>query len=68
MGLVASYGAWQAWLREHKPPTLAVWGRNDPSFIAPGERCLSANCRTPKSTCSMPAISPWMKRTMRLQT
>ena len=28
--------AWQAWLREHKPPTLVAWGRNDPSFIAPG--------------------------------
>jgi pimeloyl-ACP methyl ester carboxylesterase len=23
-------------LREHKPPTLVVWGRNDPSFIALG--------------------------------
>jgi pimeloyl-ACP methyl ester carboxylesterase len=33
---VASYPVWQAWLREHKPPTLVVWGRNDPSFIAPG--------------------------------
>jgi pimeloyl-ACP methyl ester carboxylesterase len=33
---VASYPAWQAWLREHKPPTLLVWGRNDPSFIAAG--------------------------------
>jgi pimeloyl-ACP methyl ester carboxylesterase len=33
---VASYPAWQAWLREHKPPTLVIWGRNDPSFIAPG--------------------------------
>jgi pimeloyl-ACP methyl ester carboxylesterase len=33
---VASYAAWQAWLREHKPSTLVVWGRNDPSFIAPG--------------------------------
>jgi len=33
---VASYPAWQAWLREHKPPTLVVWGRNDPSFIAAG--------------------------------
>ena len=33
---VASYPAWQAWLREHKPPVLVVWGRNDPSFIAPG--------------------------------
>ncbi len=33
---VASYPAWQAWLREHKPPTLVVWGGNDPSFIAAG--------------------------------
>jgi pimeloyl-ACP methyl ester carboxylesterase len=33
---VASYPAWQAWLRAHKPPTLVVWGRNDPSFIAAG--------------------------------
>lgn len=33
---VASYPAWQAWLREHQPPTLVAWGRNDPSFIAAG--------------------------------
>ena len=33
---VASYPMWQAWLRQHKPPTLVVWGRNDPSFIAAG--------------------------------
>ena len=33
---VASYPAWQTWLREHKPPTLVIWGRNDPSFIGPG--------------------------------
>ena len=33
---VASYPAWQAWLREHRPPTLIVWGRNDPSFVAAG--------------------------------
>ena len=33
---VASYPAWQEWLREHRPPTLVVWGRNDPSFISPG--------------------------------
>jgi pimeloyl-ACP methyl ester carboxylesterase len=35
---VASYPAWQAWLREHEPPTLIVWGRNDPSFIAAGAK------------------------------
>ncbi len=33
---VASYPAWHACLRRHRPPTLVVWGRNDPSFIAPG--------------------------------
>jgi pimeloyl-ACP methyl ester carboxylesterase len=33
---VASYPAWQAWLRSHQPPTLIVWGRNDPSFLAAG--------------------------------
>jgi pimeloyl-ACP methyl ester carboxylesterase len=33
---VALYPTWQAWLREHKPPLLVVWGKNDPSFIAPG--------------------------------
>lgn len=35
---IASYPMWQAWLREHKPPTLVVWGRNDPSFIAAGAK------------------------------
>lgn len=30
------YGRWQEWLRRHRPPTLIVWGRNDPFFPAPG--------------------------------
>jgi len=29
---VASYPAWGAWLRQHQPPTLVVWGKYDPSF------------------------------------
>ena len=33
---VAAYPAWQAWLRQHTPPTLVMWGRYDPSFIVPG--------------------------------
>jgi len=33
---IAAYPQWQAWLRAHKPPTLVVWGANDPSFTAPG--------------------------------
>lgn len=33
---VASYPKWQAWMREHKPPMLVVWGRYDPSFAVAG--------------------------------
>ena len=33
---VTSYPTWQTWLRKNKPPTLVVWGANDPSFIAEG--------------------------------
>jgi pimeloyl-ACP methyl ester carboxylesterase len=33
---VASYPAWQSWLRRHQPPTLVFWGRYDPSFAVDG--------------------------------
>ena len=33
---VALYDTIQAYLREHQPPILAVWGKNDPFFIPPG--------------------------------
>lgn len=33
---LTQYPAWHAWLREHRPPTLIVWGKNDPLFIAAG--------------------------------
>lgn len=33
---VAAYGSWQAYLREHHPPTLVVWGKNDPLFTVAG--------------------------------
>jgi pimeloyl-ACP methyl ester carboxylesterase len=33
---VAAYPTWQAWLREHRPPTLVVWGRYDQSFTVAG--------------------------------
>lgn len=31
-----AYPEWQAFLRKKQPPTLIVWGRNDPAFIAAG--------------------------------
>jgi pimeloyl-ACP methyl ester carboxylesterase len=33
---VALYPEFQAYLRRHKPPLLATWGRNDPFFLPPG--------------------------------
>ncbi|MFI7442868.1 alpha/beta fold hydrolase [Nonomuraea indica] len=35
---VERYGEWQAWLREHTPPALIVWGARDPFFPEPGAR------------------------------
>ena len=31
-----AYPQWQAFLAKEKPPTLLVWGKNDPAFIAKG--------------------------------
>src|SRR5262249_50252430 len=33
---VASYPKWRAWMRQHKPPMLVLWGRYDPSFAVHG--------------------------------
>lgn len=33
---VALYPVFQDYFRTHKPPLLAVWGRNDPFFLPPG--------------------------------
>jgi pimeloyl-ACP methyl ester carboxylesterase len=33
---VASYPLWQAWMRQHQPKMLVLWGRYDPSFAVGG--------------------------------
>ena len=33
---VALYPTFQGYFRAHKPPLLAVWGKNDPFFLPPG--------------------------------
>src|SRR5271169_1333585 len=33
---VALYPSFQEYFRSHKPPLLAVWGKNDPFFVPPG--------------------------------
>jgi putative NADH-flavin reductase/pimeloyl-ACP methyl ester carboxylesterase len=40
---VELYPAWQQWLRDHQPPTLIVWGRNDAFFPEPGARAYLAD-------------------------
>jgi pimeloyl-ACP methyl ester carboxylesterase len=33
---VVLYPTFQRYLRDHQPPVLATWGRNDPFFLPPG--------------------------------
>jgi len=33
---LAAYPQWQAYLRDKQPPTLVVWGKNDPLFTVAG--------------------------------
>jgi pimeloyl-ACP methyl ester carboxylesterase len=33
---ISLYATWQAWLRQHQPPTLVVWGQADPFFLPGG--------------------------------
>lgn len=35
---VEQYPVWQAWLREHRPPTLVTWGTGDPFFGVDGAK------------------------------
>ncbi|GAA1620021.1 alpha/beta hydrolase [Kribbella sancticallisti] len=35
---VELYPEWQAWLREYRPPTLIIWGVNDPFFTEAGAK------------------------------
>ena len=60
---VASYPAWQAWLREHKPQFWWYGGGTIPRSSRPARRRSSAICPMPKSICSTPAILPWTRRT-----
>lgn len=35
---LARYPEWQRWLREHRPPTLVLWGTGDAFFLEAGAR------------------------------
>jgi pimeloyl-ACP methyl ester carboxylesterase len=59
---VASYPAWQAWLRAHQPPTLVLWGRNDPSFIAAGAESFKRDLPDAELYLLTPVILPSMSK------
>jgi pimeloyl-ACP methyl ester carboxylesterase len=52
---VASYPNWQAYLREQRPPTLVVWGKNDPFSFRLGPRPSRVTNRTQRCCWSMRA-------------
>lgn len=39
---VARYPQWRQYLEAHQPPTLVVWGRNDPFLVPAGVDCFTA--------------------------
>lgn len=43
---VALYPEFQTYFREHKPPLLAVWGRNDPFFLPAGAEAFKRDIPT----------------------
>ena len=45
---VALYPTFQNYFRTHKPPLLAVWGKNDPFFLPPGAEAFKRD--VPKAT------------------
>ncbi len=42
---VQKYPEFQAFFREHQPPLLAVWGKNDPFFLPAGAQAWSRDIR-----------------------
>ena len=38
---LSHYAEWQAYFRKHQPPTLVVWGKNDPFFTVDGARAFT---------------------------
>ena len=62
---VASYPRWQEYLRSHRPPTLVVWGKYDPSFTVAARPPMDATSPMPRSTCWRPGTSRSTRRRRR---
>jgi hypothetical protein len=46
---VALYPAFQEYFRTHRPPLLAVWGKNDPFFLPAGAEAFKRDIRVRSS-------------------
>ncbi|NDJ21365.1 alpha/beta fold hydrolase [Nostoc sp. B(2019)] len=40
------YPEWHQYFRQHQPPTLVVWGKNDPFFAVEGAKAFARDLRT----------------------
>jgi pimeloyl-ACP methyl ester carboxylesterase len=58
---VALYPTFQEYFRTHKPPLLAVWGKNDPFFLPSGAKRSSATSPRQSSASSTPGTSRWRR-------
>jgi pimeloyl-ACP methyl ester carboxylesterase len=47
---VKMYPEFQAYLRKYQPPLLAVWGKNDPSFVPAGAEAFKRDLKNPTIT------------------
>jgi pimeloyl-ACP methyl ester carboxylesterase len=45
---VDQYPKWHEYLRKHQPPTLLVWGANDPIFTQKGARAFQRDLKSPE--------------------
>jgi hypothetical protein len=62
---LAWFPKYQAYLREHRPPTLVVWGRMTATCRRARGGPTSEICRTLSFTSSMVAIGRWKQTSMR---
>jgi len=57
----ASYARWQAYLRQHQPPTLVVWGSTTFRSPSPARWHTARTCRRPRCICWTRDISRSMR-------
>ena len=58
---VKAYPEWQAYMREHQPPLLAIWGKNDPFFVSAGAEAFKRDI--PKADVELLDTGHWALET-----